>query len=79
MVEFFLWALDPVREAFDDVIGVIRVDLGDVIEPRLGVGWVALFDDRLAVLVETAGPGFFDPSALCDQAIADQFGVAGRP
>src|SRR5713226_4621554 len=79
MVDFFLWALDQVREPLHDVLGIITEHLADVIEPRAGLCRVAWSDRRRPVEIEAGHIVPSDPSAFGYQSIADQHGQAGRP
>ena len=66
-------------EPRDDVIGVVRIDLTDVIEPGIGFLGVAQHKTRRAVEVEAGHIFALDPAAEDDQPVLDQHRQARAP
>ena len=48
VVDLLLRALHPVRQPLDDMVGVVGIDLVDMVEPRTGFGGITQFDARAA-------------------------------
>ena len=48
VVDLLLRPLHPVGQPFDDVVGVVRIDVADVVEPRAGLVGVARLDASAA-------------------------------
>ena len=70
VVDLLLRSLHPVRKPIDDVVGLVRVNQPNVIEPS-----VRPFPDRPARLsgpieIETCDATAFDPAALKDELVA---------
>jgi len=58
--------LHDVREPANDMIGIVRIDLAEVIKPRLNIIGIAKGDRRRPVKVEHAGARVFEPSTVRD-------------
>jgi hypothetical protein len=79
VVDLISWVLHPVRQPFDDVVGVVWISFADMIEPRSGFSRVAEFDARLSKEVEAGNALAFDPSSHRNQSILYLQRQAGRP
>ena len=80
MVDLLGRPLHPVRQPANDVLGVVGIDLVDVIDPPVGLGGVAGLDQRRAVMVERGDAGPLDPAAGSnEQLVGDQRRLAGAP
>ena len=64
VVDLLVGPLHAVRQPMDDVIGVVGIDLVDVVEPRAGLGGVAGSMRRRPIEVEAASRRALDPAAL---------------
>src|SRR5690606_1778770 len=63
----------------NQMVGVLGIDLVDMIEPRSDVARVASDRGRRTVEVERAGAGMSDPAGDVEQAILDQLGLGRVP
>jgi hypothetical protein len=64
VVDFFLWPLNAVRQPVEDMIGVVRVDVLDVLYPLVRLTGIAWNYARSEVLIERAHSGLPDPAAF---------------
>ena len=62
-----------------DVIGVVRIDLTDVVEPRAGFLGVAQHEKRRPIEVEAGHIFALDPAAEHDQPVLDLHRHARAP
>src|SRR5262245_30140659 len=79
MVDFLLRALHPMRQPWNDVIGVIGIDFAGVIEPWIGLRGVAELDSPRSIVVEARHFRALDPNAVDHQAILYQHRIAWAP
>jgi hypothetical protein len=80
VVDLLRRPLHPVREPVDDVLGVVGIDLGHVIEPRVSLGGIAGLEQRRPVVIERGHAVAFDPAAGGDEELVrDEHRFARRP
>src|SRR5262245_55360038 len=76
MVQLHTRKLDAMSHPVDDMVGVVGVDLSDVVDPLRRFGGVTRYYRRWAVLVEHPSAGLGNPAAFChDEPVADDFWV----
>lgn len=46
MINLLIWALHPVSEEGDDMVGFVGIDLAQVIDPSAGSIWITRFEGR---------------------------------
>ncbi len=79
VVDLLLRPLHAVGQPQDHVLGLLAVDLADVLQPRPGLAGIAWLDLRRPVEVETAHAAALDPAARRDEAVADDHRQARCP
>src|SRR4051812_8931047 len=70
MVDLLLRSLNPVRKPIDNMVGLVRVNQPNVLNPRGSLLWVARLDYRGSIEIETGHATPFNPAALKDELVS---------
>jgi hypothetical protein len=79
MIDLIAGMLPVIGQPFDDVLGLVGIDLVDVVDPRLRFAAVTWNDARRPVEIEACGPALFHPTAGHRQAVRDEQRQSGMP
>src|ERR1700730_10778596 len=71
--------LYPLRKPFDDMLGVVRIDKANVVEPRLDVARIAQLKLRWNIFIETVDTRTLYPAAVYHESILYDLRQARRP
>ena len=79
VVDLLVGVLHAVRQPWDDMIGVVRVDFVYMVEPWTCLVWVTWLDVGRYIEVEAGDTVALDPATLGDQPVLDVHRLAWRP